>query len=118
MSPKSSFVSKGMPVKVAPIGMGDVVLKGTVKKVSQYAEPSGWRKANVKEYMAFVKIDYPPAEIRPGMTAAVTIECLRIPDAMLVPVQAVYAHGQQFFLYGSPGRKMAGERSPLWCDER
>jgi len=104
------FVSKGMSVKVAPIGMGDVVLKGTVEKVSQYAEPSGWRKANVKEYMAFVKIDYPPAEIRPGMTAAVTIECLRIPDAMLVPVQAVYAHGQQFFcMVHQDGRWQAKE---------
>ena len=91
------FVEKGMLVRVAPIGMGDMVLKGSVKSVNEYAEPSGWRKANVKEYKAYVSIDYPPAGIRAGMTASVTIQCMRVPDAMLVPVQAVYAHGQQHF---------------------
>ena len=91
------FISSGMLAKVAPIGMGKRVLKGTVERVNEYAEPSGWRKANVKEYKAYVNIDYPSTDIKAGMTAAVTVHSLRIPDAILVPVQAVYAHGPDFF---------------------
>ena len=39
---------------IRPVGFGDRVLHGTVEKVNQYAEPTGWRQANVKEYKAFV----------------------------------------------------------------
>ena len=104
------FVAEGMPAKVAPIGMGDTELIGTVKSVNQYAEPSGWRKANVKEYKAYVAIESAPSGLRAGMTASVTVECLRIPDAMLVPVQAVYGHGQQYFcLAHEAGKWLAKE---------
>ena len=91
------YVSPGMLAKVAPIGMGDILLQGAVRNVNQYAEPSGWRKANVKEYKAYVNVDDPSGQIRAGMTASVTIECMRISDAVLVPVQAVYAHGPKHF---------------------
>ncbi|MGI9430556.1 MAG: HlyD family secretion protein, partial [Bythopirellula sp.] len=91
------FVKARMPTTIEPVGMGDIVLKGTVDKVNRYAEPSGWRKANVKEYKAFVNVDNAPAELRVGLTASVTIECAFVPDAIKVPVQAVYAHGKKFF---------------------
>lgn len=91
------FVEKGMPVTVVPVGMGDMTLKGKVDRVNRYAEPTGWRKANVKEYKAYVKIDDAPVGLRSGLTASVTIQCASVPDAIKVPVQAVYAHGEQFF---------------------
>lgn len=99
------FVKKEMPAKIAPVGMGDVVLKGLVKTVNQYAEPSGWRKANVKDYKAFVEIEETVPELRPGMTAAVTIQCAYLPNVIEVPIQAVYAHGKDFysFTYGEQG---------------
>lgn len=99
------FVERGMPVKIAPVGMGDVILRGTVEKVNRYAEPSGWRKANVKEYKAFVNIEDAPAGLRSGLTASVTIECAYVPDALQVPVQAVYAHGDQFFCMMHNGQR-------------
>ena len=34
------FVEEGMPAKINPVGMGDIVLLGTVEKVNRYAEPS------------------------------------------------------------------------------
>lgn len=91
------FVKKGMPAKITPVGMGDMVLRGTVEKVNRYAEPTGWRRANVKEYKAFVTVDDPPSELRSGLTASVTIECAFVPDTLVVPVQGVYAHGDKFF---------------------
>ena len=91
------FVKPGMSAKIAPVGMGDMVLKGTVEKVNQYAEPTGWRKANVKEYKAFVSVDYPPPGLRAGLTASVTIQCSFVADALQVPVQSVYAHGDKLY---------------------
>jgi multidrug efflux pump subunit AcrA (membrane-fusion protein) len=93
------FVKPGMPATIAPVGMGDVVLSGSVQNVNQYAEPSGWRQANVKEYKAQVSIDDEADFLRSGMTASVTIRCNFVPDALQVPVQAVYVHGRQYFTF-------------------
>ena len=98
------FVAKGLPAKISPVGMGDVVLRGTVERVNLYAEPSGWRKANVKEYKAFVKVDNAPSGLRSGLTSSVTIECAYVPDALKVPVQAVYSHGDQLFCMTHDGK--------------
>ncbi|MEM8944394.1 MAG: HlyD family efflux transporter periplasmic adaptor subunit [Planctomycetota bacterium] len=91
------FVEKGLPVSVTPVGMGDMTLSGKVDRVNQFAEPTGWRKANVKEYKAYVAIEDAPLSLRSGLTASVTIECASVKDAIKVPVQAVYAHGDKFY---------------------
>jgi hypothetical protein len=93
------YVKPGMAAAIKPVGYGDRVLQGIVEKVNQYAEPTGWRQANVKEYKAFVAIQDPPADLRTGMTAAVTIRCTEIPDALQVPVQTVYAHGDKLYCF-------------------
>lgn len=93
------YVRPGMPATIAPVGMGDVVLNGSVEGVNQYAEPSGWRKANVKEYKAQVSIDDAADFLRSGMTASVTIRCDFVPDAIQAPVQAVYIHGREYFAF-------------------
>jgi multidrug efflux pump subunit AcrA (membrane-fusion protein) len=99
------YVKPGLGAVISPVGFGDRVLLGSVERVNQYAEPTGWRQANVKEYKAQVSIDHPSPELRAGMTAAVTIRCAEVPDALQVPVQAVYAHGRKLycFVYSSGG---------------
>jgi hypothetical protein len=78
--------------------------------VNQYAEPTGWRQANVKEYKAFVSIDEPSVDLRSGMTASVTIRCAEVPNALQVPVQAVYAYGDKFYCFvNSAGKWQAKE---------
>ncbi len=91
------YVQPGLAAAIKPVGFDDRVLHGAVEKVNQYAEPTGWRQANVKEYKAFVAIHDPPPDLRTGMTAAVTIRCAEVQDALQVPVQAVYAHGDRFY---------------------
>lgn len=93
------YIRPGMPATIAPIGTGGKALRGSVDKINQYAEPGGWRKANVKEYKALVTIDDAAAELRSGMTASVTIRCEEIPQAIQAPVQAVYAHGKDFYAF-------------------
>ena len=103
------FVEKGMPVSITPVGMGEIVLTGSVDRVNRYAEPTGWRKANVKEYKAYVTINDAPPGLRSGLTASVTIECASVPNAIKVPVQAVYAHGDQFFCMIYDGQKWTAQ---------
>jgi multidrug resistance efflux pump len=112
-------VQPGMPAVIVPVGLDGRELSGSVETVNQYAEPSGWRKANVKEYQAHVRIDQSftdsraATEIRAGMTVSVTIQCDQVPNAIQVPVQAVYAHGNQFycFVFGNGG----WEARPVTC---
>jgi HlyD family secretion protein len=91
------YIHAGLPAAIKPVGFGDRMLHGQVDRVNAYAEPTGWRQANVTEYKAFVSIDDPPPDLRTGMTAAVTVRCAEVPNALQVPVQTVYAHGDKFY---------------------
>ena len=93
------YIQEGLPAVISPVGLGDRTIRGTVAKVNQYAEPTGWRQANVKEYKAFISIDETVPELRTGMTASVTIRAASAPNALQVPVQAVYSHGDKFFCF-------------------
>lgn len=93
------YVHPGLPAVITPVGLGDRTFRGSVTKVSQYAEPTGWRRANVKEYKAYVSIDEPSSALRSGMTASVSIQCARVHDALQVPVQAIYAHGDKVYCF-------------------
>ncbi len=93
------YVRPGLAAVISPVGFGDRVLHGEVERINQYAEPTGWRQANVKEYKALVAIDQPTPELRSGMTAAVTIRCAEVPNTLQVPVQAVYAHGRKLYCF-------------------
>jgi HlyD family secretion protein len=107
------YVKPGLPATISPVGMGDVVLQGSVEGINQYAEPSGWRKANVKEYKAQVTVDEPADFLRSGMTASVTIRCEFVPDALQLPVQAVYVHGRSYFAFVLNSGKW--EARPITC---
>ncbi|MEM6330680.1 MAG: HlyD family efflux transporter periplasmic adaptor subunit, partial [Planctomycetota bacterium] len=76
-------VKPGMRAEIRPIGSRGVPLVGAVDYVNQYAEPSGWRKANVKEYKAYVTVESSTSELRSGMTASVAIQSKFLPDALL-----------------------------------
>jgi len=93
------YVRPGLVATIKPVGFGDRTLYGEVEKVNQYAEPTGWRQANVKEYKAYVAIHDPPGDLRSGLTAAVSIRCAEVPDAIQVPVQAIYSHGDKVYCF-------------------
>ncbi len=93
------YVQPGFTAEIRPVGFGDRVLHGVVEKVNQYAEPTSWRQANVKEYKAFIHIDDVVPELRSGMTASVTINCAEVLNAIQVPVQSIYAYGPKFYCF-------------------
>jgi hypothetical protein len=91
------LVREGMPASVRLVGLKDATLPGTVTKINQYSEPPSWRSGGIREYTAFVELDYSDPRLKTGMTAEVTVECQRVPDAIQVPVQALYAHGPEYY---------------------
>lgn len=91
------YVREGMPAAVRLVGADDSVLRGRVAKVNQYAEPTNWRRANVKDYKAFVAIEEDSDILKTGMTASVTISAMYVPDSVVTPVQSIYAHGDRSY---------------------
>ncbi|MEM9643715.1 MAG: efflux RND transporter periplasmic adaptor subunit [Planctomycetota bacterium] len=92
-----TLIQPGMPVKVRIDALPDVDLRGVVTKVNRYAEPGSWFSSSVKEYATFVKIIDPPQSIRTGMTAETQIFVEQLEDALQIPIQGLYQHGDQMF---------------------
>ena len=92
-----TLIKPGMSVAIRLDALKDLEIDGEVMLVNQYAEPGGWSSGNVKEYAAFIKIIEPPSQIRSGMNAEVRILVEHRPDALMVPVQALYEQQGLFF---------------------
>ena len=70
------------------------VFNGVVRLVNDYPEPSSWMGGSMsKEYMTTVTILDAPEGIKPGLTAEAMIVVNEIPDALQLPVQAVFQYG-------------------------
>jgi hypothetical protein len=74
----------------------DEMMQGEVAKVNEYPEPN-WHSSAPKEYLVFVEIFDPPSTLRTGLTAKVEIVVNQLPDAVQVPIQAVWLHGGKHY---------------------
>ncbi len=92
-----TIIRPGMPATIRLDAYDDQVLKGEVTKVNEYPEPSSFWSSQVKEYATFVRIIDSPIQIRPGLTAEVTITAESQTDVILVPVQTLHEHGQKYY---------------------
>lgn len=90
-------VKPGMNVEIALDALPSLKLKGRVKTVNPYPSNDNWFNSNVKEYATYVEIFAPPAALRPGMSAQVSIRVETISDVLQVPVQAVVERGRKFY---------------------
>lgn len=80
----------GQPALIRIDAFPDRVLKGHVKTVATVASQGDWMSADVKTYQTMVSIDEQIQDVKPGMSAEVTIFASRTVDNVLtVPVQAV-----------------------------
>lgn len=91
-------------------------LTGTVKSVGTLAQSEGWRQT-VKEYLVEIEIENLPtsAGLKPGMTAAVKIHVQTVPNATMVPVQAVTEFEGNPVCYVRNGRGL--DRRPVTVGE-
>jgi HlyD family secretion protein len=90
-------VKVGMLTRVRLDAFPQLELLGRVRSVSEYPLPQASAYSLTKEYGAEVDIDEPPAGVRTGMTAQVSIEVQRVEEAVQVPIQAVLERGDRFF---------------------
>ncbi len=88
-----TLIDVGMPAKIRVDAVPNMELLGRVIRVNRYAEPGSWFSTSVKEYATIIEIIDPPPTIRTGMTAESRIFVKQIPDALQVPIQAIYEHG-------------------------
>jgi RND family efflux transporter MFP subunit len=83
-------INPGQSATLQVDALPNVPLTATIKTVGTLASSDGWRQT-VKEYLVEADINDMPtsAGLKPGMTAEVKIHVQTIPDALMVPVQAV-----------------------------
>jgi RND family efflux transporter MFP subunit len=90
-------VKVGMLTRVRLDAFPSMELMGRVRSVSEYPLPQASVYSLTKEYGAEVDIEDPPAGVRTGMTAQVSIEVQRLEEALQIPIQAVLERGDRFF---------------------
>ncbi|QDU61463.1 Macrolide export protein MacA [Planctomycetes bacterium Pan216] len=95
---KVSKVKAGMP---AVIQMLDHEYDGHVVSVANQPEPGSWFSSSVKEYATVVSIDDESlSDLKPGMTAEVTITIAEHEGVLMVPLLAVVEIGEDhYFAY-------------------
>ena len=99
-------VRVGMPATMTVDALKNVELSGEVTKVSTYADPGEWYStSSVKKYAVIVRIHDPPAVLKPGMNATVAIQTIQQSDAIQVPLQSVYAVGNEQFVFRVSGQE-------------
>ncbi len=92
-----TLIGEGMPVRISVDAIPGLQLKGRVKKVNRYAEPSSFFSSSIKEYAVYIEIDDPPENIRTGMTAEVQIFVAQLDDVLQIPIQGLYEHGNNMY---------------------
>jgi len=75
------------------------VFDGIVRSVNDYPEPSSFFGVSMsKEYLTTVMMLDPPEGIKTGLTAEARIVVNEIPNALLLPAQAVFEYGKKMYV--------------------
>ena len=92
------LVKPGQAATVRLEAFPNQVFDGVVKTVNDYPEPGNFMGGTMsKEYMAIVTILNPPEGIKTGLTAEARIVVNEIPNALLLPMHAVFEYGSKMY---------------------
>ncbi|MDP6809106.1 MAG: efflux RND transporter periplasmic adaptor subunit [Kiritimatiellia bacterium] len=78
--------------------LADLVMHGAVTKVAEVANSGGWLGGDVKEFQVELALN-DGADLKPGFSCRAEIETIRIPDALTLPLQAVFREGEELVVY-------------------
>lgn len=92
------IVEDGMPASIK-LGSGDKPLWGHVKSVAAVASSTDWMSSDVKVYQTVVSIDEPAQNLKPNMSAEVTVKIDERKNVLKLPIQAVIESGGKKFCY-------------------
>ena len=92
------LVKVGDPATIELEAFPNQTFNGVVKIVNDYPEPTGWNSQSMsREYQTTITVLDPPVGIKPGLTAKVKIIVSVIPEAMTLPIQAVFEYDKKMY---------------------
>lgn len=110
-------IRKDQAVNVRIDAAGGVTFAGRVESVGVMAETGGWRDPNLREYTVRVAIDTQGNNnLKPAMRCEARIILDTVPEAVAIPVQAVFNEGPVQFVYTPVGPRF--ERVPVRIGRR
>ncbi|MFO0858706.1 MAG: efflux RND transporter periplasmic adaptor subunit [Phycisphaerales bacterium] len=112
-------IRPGQDVAVKIDAAGGKVFQGKVDSIGVMAESGGWRDPNLREYSVKIALQDVSAEdgLKPAMRVEGRVMLDKVPEALTVPVQALFAEGALQYVYRPEGSKFvkhpvrAGRRS-------
>lgn len=85
-----NYPEKSQKAFVTVDGYGDQVLKGHVKAVANTSSALDWSSGDIKVYETEIAIDEAVKDLKPGMSAKVSVVAYQSPKPVLtIPIQAV-----------------------------
>ncbi|MEM8494559.1 MAG: efflux RND transporter periplasmic adaptor subunit, partial [Planctomycetota bacterium] len=98
-------VVPGQRAEISVDAIPDRVYPAAVESISVLAADGGWWNSNVKNFTvrALLEPNAGDGLLKPTMTTTGTIFTGRVEEAVAVPVQAIFADGEQRFVYVSAG---------------
>ena len=95
-------IHEGQKVRIQCEAFPGAELSGSIEVVEEFPSPTQWWGPQMKCYETTISIDRDSIEnasvdLRPGLTAEVTIEIDEQTERMMVPFQAVLKHGQKSY---------------------
>ncbi len=95
---EQELTDTGLTASIKIDSFPDKVLQGHVKHIDEVASQSDWLSSDVKVYRTLVSIDESVPDLKPGMSASVTIYTdTKADDVPAIPVQAVIGSSQSGF---------------------
>jgi HlyD family secretion protein len=98
-------VEYGMPASIR-VPAHEKPLSGHVKMVASVASSTDWMSSDVKVYQTLITIDEHVDDLRPNMSAEVTMKLDERKNVLRLPVQAVLDSGGKRFCYIKKGESI------------
>jgi len=92
-------VETGQPVNISIDARPNDVVRGEVISIAVMAEESGWMNPDLREYTVRAALPENMKDLKPAMRCTTEIIVGRVEDKLAVPIQAVFADGNERFVY-------------------
>lgn len=104
MENEIQHMKSGLPITIRPDAFPSLKITGSLSKVDRVASRTGFL-SDVREFKVHGKYEGVFPQLRSGMNCRVTVHADTIPDAVQVPVLAVFAEGGEFHCLVTEGGK-------------
>ena len=104
MENEIQHMKAGLPVTIRPDAFPSLKITGSLSKVDRVASRTGFL-SDVREFKVHGTYEGVFPQLRSGMNCRVTVHADKIPDAVQVPVLAVFAEGGEFHCLVREGGK-------------